>query len=65
MHCPPQTLRFAHEKYLNPKGKDRLPSTIFQGRFVKLPGCIFIYIYINIYMIQYIYSIHLEPERFT
>ena len=25
----------------NRKGKDRLPTTIFQGRAVKLPGCMY------------------------
>ena len=29
------------KSYLNPIGKDRLPTTIFQGRAVKLRGCMF------------------------
>ncbi len=28
------------KSYRNPRGKDRLPTTIFQGRAVKLRGCI-------------------------
>ena len=39
---PPRslTVSFPLTSYRNPIGKDRLPTTIFEGRAVKLRGCI-------------------------
>ena len=40
---PFRSLTYSLKSYRNPIGKDRLPTTIFQGRTVKLQGCNYLF----------------------